>query len=108
MRQLTPPVEDFRITREPFYVPQADEVEIFSTAWNTQVPVLLKGPTGSGKTRFVSYMAYKLGRPLVTVACHDDLSSSDLLGRFLLEGDETIWVDGPLTAGVRHGAIVYL
>lgn len=108
MRQLTPPVGDYSISQEPFYVPQGEEVEIFSTAWRCQVPVLLKGPTGSGKTRFVSYMAWKLGRPLVTVACHDDLSSSDLLGRFLLEGDETVWVDGPLTAGVRHGAIVYL
>lgn len=108
MRQLTPPVEDYQIHREPYYVPQAEEVELFSQAWRCQVPVLLKGPTGSGKTRFVSYMAWRLGRPLVTVACHDDLSASDLLGRFLLEGDETVWVDGPLTAGVRHGAIVYL
>ncbi len=108
MRHLTPPVEDFRIPNEPFYVGTGEEIDLFSRAWQAQVPVLLKGPTGSGKTRFVSYMAWKLGRPLVTVACHDDLSASDLLGRFLLEGDETVWVDGPLTAGVRHGAIVYL
>lgn len=108
MRHLTPPVEDFQIPREPFYVGTGEEIELFTRAWEAQVPVLLKGPTGSGKTRFVSYMAWKLGRPLVTVACHDDLSASDLLGRFLLEGDETVWVDGPLTAGVRHGAIVYL
>lgn len=108
MRQLTPPIADYLLPREPFYIGTSDEVELFSQAWKTQVPVLLKGPTGSGKTRFVSYMAWKLGLPLITVACHDDLSASDLLGRFLLEGDETVWVDGPLTAGVRHGAIVYL
>jgi nitric oxide reductase NorQ protein len=108
MRQLTPPVEDFCIASEPFYMPAHDELELFQQAWKAQIPVLLKGPTGCGKTRFVAHMAWRLKRPLITVACHDDLSASDLVGRFLLEGDETIWVDGPLTAGVRHGAIVYL
>jgi nitric oxide reductase NorQ protein len=108
MRQITPPVEDFRIEEQPFYLPVGGEVELFEQAWRSQLPVLLKGPTGAGKTRFVSHMAHRLGRPLVTVACHEDLTASDLVGRFLILGDETVWVDGPLTAGVRHGAIVYL
>lgn len=108
MRQLTPSVEDFLVREPPFYLPAADEVELFEHAWRARLPVLLKGPTGCGKTRFVAYMAHRLGRPLVTVACHEDLSASDLLGRFLLQGEETVWVDGPLTAAVRHGAIVYL
>lgn len=108
MRQLTPPVEDFQIGEEPYYLPVGGEVELFEQAWSSQLPVLLKGPTGSGKTRFVSHMAHRLGRPLVTVACHEDLTASDLVGRFLILGDETVWVDGPLTAAVRHGAIVYL
>ncbi|MSQ02494.1 MAG: CbbQ/NirQ/NorQ/GpvN family protein [Myxococcales bacterium] len=108
MRQLTPSVADYLVPREPYYRPVGDEVSLFQHAWNAQLPVLLKGPTGCGKTRFVSHMAWKLGRPLVTVACHEDLSASDLLGRYLLTGDETVWVDGPLTSAVRHGAIVYL
>ena len=108
MRQITPPVEDFLIDEDPFYLPVEGEVELFERAWRSQLPVLLKGPTGSGKTRFVSHMAHRLGRPLVTVACHEDLTASDLVGRFLILGDETVWVDGPLTAAVRHGAIVYL
>ncbi len=108
MRQLTPPVEDYRVEHEPFYLPSSDEVELFEHAWRSQLPILLKGPTGCGKTRFVAYMAWKLQRPLITVACHEDLTASDLLGRFLLQGDDTVWVDGPLTAAVRHGAIVYL
>jgi len=108
MRQLTPPVEEFTISEEPFYLPVSGEAELFEQAWRSRIPVLLKGPTGCGKTRFVSAMAHKLGRPLVTVACHEDLTASDLVGRFLIQGDETIWVDGPLTAAVRHGAILYL
>ncbi len=108
MRQITPPIEDFRIEDEPFYLPVSGEVELFEQAWRSQLPVLLKGPTGSGKTRFVSHMAHRMGRPLITVACHEDLTASDLVGRFLILGDETVWVDGPLTAAVRHGAIVYL
>ncbi len=108
MRQITPPVEEFLVNEEPFYLPVAGEVELFEQAWHSRLPLLLKGPTGSGKTRFVSHMAWRLGRPLVTVACHDDLTASDLVGRFLILGDETVWVDGPLTAAVRHGAIVYL
>ncbi|MBL8883553.1 MAG: CbbQ/NirQ/NorQ/GpvN family protein [Hyphomicrobium sp.] len=92
----------------PFYLPQGDECEIFSTAFRNQMPLLLKGPTGCGKTRFVAHMAAKLGRPLYTVSCHDDLSASDLIGRYLLKGGETEWVDGPLTRAVREGAICYL
>ncbi|MFD2249477.1 nitric oxide reductase NorQ protein [Pseudochelatococcus lubricantis] len=92
----------------PFYLPQADECEIFAAAHGNRLPLLLKGPTGCGKTRFVSHMAARLGRPLYTVACHDDLSAADLIGRYLLKGGETVWVDGPLTRAVREGAICYL
>ena len=92
----------------PFYLPQGDECDIFSVAYRNQMPLLLKGPTGCGKTRFVAHMAAKLGRPLYTVSCHDDLSASDLIGRYLLKGGETEWVDGPLTRAVREGAICYL
>ena len=96
------------IDAEPYYQPTADEVQLFEAAWRRKLPVLLKGPTGCGKTRFVEYMAWKLARPLVTVACHDDLSTADLVGRYLLIGEETVWLDGPLTAAVRAGAICYL
>jgi len=92
----------------PFYLPQSDEISVFQAAFDNQLPVLLKGPTGCGKTRFVAYMAARLGRPLYTVACHDDLSAADLIGRYLLKGGETLWVDGPLTRAVREGAICYL
>ena len=92
----------------PFYLPQKDEVAVFEAAAAHDLPVLLKGPTGCGKTRFVSHMAARLGRPLYTVACHDDLSAADLIGRYLLKGGETVWVDGPLTRAVREGAICYL
>lgn len=92
----------------PFYLPQSDEVSVFEAAARADMPVLLKGPTGCGKTRFVAHMAARLGRRLYTVACHDDLSAADLIGRYLLKGGETIWVDGPLTRAVREGAICYL
>ncbi|MFN3884487.1 MAG: CbbQ/NirQ/NorQ/GpvN family protein [Rhodocyclaceae bacterium] len=105
-RILTPKVE--RLTVEPFYQPVGDEVALFEAAAQKHLPVLLKGPTGCGKTRFVEYMAWKLQRPLVTVACHDDLTTADLVGRYLIVGDETVWLDGPLTAAVRGGAICYL
>jgi nitric oxide reductase NorQ protein len=95
-------------TDEPYYRPLGDEVERFEAAAIHRLPVLLKGPTGCGKTRFVRHMAWRLGRPLVTVACHDDLGASDLTGRFLIEGGETRWSDGPLTAAARAGAIAYL
>ena len=92
----------------PFYLPQGDECDVFAAAAAHRLPVLLKGPTGCGKTRFVAHMAARLGRPLYTVACHDDLSAADLIGRYLLKGGETVWVDGPLTRAVREGAICYL
>src|SRR6056297_1760085 len=92
----------------PFYRPVADECDLFRTAHENGLPLLLKGPTGCGKTRFVEHMAARLGKPLYTVACHDDLSASDLIGRYLLKGGETVWVDGPLTRAVREGGICYL
>ncbi len=92
----------------PFYLPQGNEVAVFEAAHANGLPMLLKGPTGCGKTRFVAHMAARLGRPLYTVACHDDLSAADLIGRYLLKGGETVWVDGPLTRAVREGAICYL
>ncbi len=101
-------VEKYKVKNEPFYLPINQEVELFEAAYKAKLPAMLKGPTGCGKTRFVEYMAYKLKRPLITVACHEDLSSTDLVGRFLLEGEETVWHDGPLTTAVRTGAICYL
>jgi nitric oxide reductase NorQ protein len=92
----------------PYYEPQTNEVAIFEAAYKKRLPVMLKGPTGCGKTRFLEYMAFQLKRPLVTVSCHEDLTSSDLVGRFLLEGAETVWQDGPLTRAVKAGAICYL
>lgn len=94
--------------REPFYVPVGREIEVFQACSEHRLPMMLKGPTGCGKTRFVQHMAWKLGRPLITVACHDDLSASDLTGRYLIHAGETVWQDGPLAAAVRHGAICYL
>jgi nitric oxide reductase NorQ protein len=101
-------IEKYRVSREPFYLSVKDEVSLFETAYKAKLPVMLKGPTGCGKTRFVEAMAFRMGRPLITVACHEDLSATDLVGRFLLEGEETVWHDGPLTTAVRHGAICYL
>ena len=92
----------------PYYVPVGSEVEVFAMCHARGLPVMLKGPTGCGKTRFVEHMAWRLNRPLVSVACHDDLSASDLTGRYLIRGGETIWVDGPLTVAARLGAICYL
>jgi nitric oxide reductase NorQ protein len=92
----------------PYYVATGDEIEIFSSCHERGLPVMLKGPTGCGKTRFVEHMAWRLQRPLVTIACHDDLSASDLTGRYLIRGGETVWVDGPLTVAARAGAICYL
>jgi len=101
-------IEDYRIGAEPWYRPVADEVALFTAAWGARMPVMLKGPTGCGKTRFVEHMAWKLGRPLVTVACNEDMTASDLVGRFLLDADGTRWQDGPLAFAARHGAICYL
>lgn len=93
---------------EPFYLPVGDEVTVFEECHRRGLAVMLKGPTGCGKTRFVEHMAWRLGRPLVTVACHDDLSASDLTGRWLVKGGETVWQDGPLARAARVGAICYL
>ena len=95
-------------SRQATYIAAGREKDVFKAAWQSGLPVLLKGPTGCGKTRFVQTMAEELGRPLITVACHEDLTAGDLVGRFLLQGGETRWVDGPLTRAVREGAICYL
>jgi len=92
----------------PYYVSTADEIAVFESCHARRLPVMLKGPTGCGKTRFVEHMAWRLGRPLVTVACHDDLSASDLTGRYIIRGNNTVWLDGPLTVAARAGAICYL
>jgi nitric oxide reductase NorQ protein len=101
-------IEDYHITREPFYLAVGEEIQVFQTAYELKLPVMLKGPTGCGKTRFLEYMAWKLSRPLVTIACHEDLTASDLVGRYLLTGEQTVWSDGPLSLAVKHGAICYL
>ena len=93
---------------EPYYLAVGDEIDVFERCHGRQLPVMLKGPTGCGKTRFVEHMAWRLGRPLVTIACHDDLSASDLTGRYLIRGSDTVWLDGPLTRAARLGAICYL
>ncbi len=100
--------EENLITKEPYYEPVGNEVEVFAAAYRNQLPVLLKGPTGCGKTRFIEYMSWYLQRPMITVACHDDLTASDLIGRYLVKGGETVWVDGPLTSAARNGCICYL
>ena len=101
-------IEQFRVNFRPNYIPQAHEEEVFRQAYGTKIPLILKGPTGCGKTRFVEHMAYELDLPLVTVSCHEDLTASDLIGRFLLKDNQTVWQDGPLTLAVRYGAICYL
>jgi nitric oxide reductase NorQ protein len=98
----------YRVAHEPYYRPVADEVALYEAAYAVRMPVMLKGPTGCGKTRFVEYMAWKLGRPLVTVSCNEDMTASDLVGRFLLDATGTRWQDGPLALAARHGAICYL
>ena len=101
-------IDQYRIEKEPYYRPVADEVELFEAAYSVRMPMMLKGPTGCGKTRFVEYMAYKLGKPLITVACNEDMTASDLVGRFLLSAEGSQWQDGPLAIAARHGAICYL
>ena len=100
--------EEYLIKDEPYYEPFDKEIELFQAAYQNRLPVLLKGPTGCGKTRFMEHMAWRLKRPLITVSCHDDLTASDLVGRYLITGGETVWVDGPLARAVRTGAICYL
>jgi nitric oxide reductase NorQ protein len=99
---------DYRIDPEPYYQPQSNEVALYEAAYAARLPVMLKGPTGCGKSRFVEYMAWKLNRPLITVACNEDMTASDLVGRYLLEAGGTRWLDGPLTQAARMGAICYL
>jgi nitric oxide reductase NorQ protein len=101
-------ISEHKISAEPWYRPVGEEMTLFQAAFDARMPVMLKGPTGCGKTRFVEHMAWKLGRPLVTVACNEDMTASDLVGRFLLDTDGTKWQDGPLTLAARHGAICYL
>ncbi len=126
-------IEEFTVRGEPYYRPVGDEIDLFTGAYNQRIPVILKGPTGCGKTRFVEYMAWKLSRPLavgrehpgsappsngsesndiavplVTIACHEDLTASDLVGRYLLDANGTRWIDGPMTRAVKAGAILYL
>ncbi|MBZ0157084.1 MAG: CbbQ/NirQ/NorQ/GpvN family protein [Alphaproteobacteria bacterium] len=101
-------MQEFRIESEPFYLPINDEVKLFEIAYESRLPLMLKGPTGCGKTRFLSYMAHRLSMPLITVACHEDLTASDLVGRYLLDGASTRWQDGPLALAVKHGGICYL
>ncbi|OBI79869.1 CbbQ/NirQ/NorQ/GpvN family protein [Mycobacterium sp. 1245805.9] len=107
-RNGAPSETDGEIEARPYYQAIGGEEAVFKAAYRQGLSLLLKGPTGCGKTRFVEAMAYDLGRPLITVACHDDLTTADLVGRYLLQGDETVWVDGPLTRAVREGAICYL
>ena len=115
-------IEEYLVETEPYYLPQGDEIELFEAAYAERIPLILKGPTGCGKTRFVEYMAYRLSQPsanggqsngqhtipLVTVACHEDLTGSDLVGRYLIDADGTRWIDGPLSRAVKAGGICYL
>jgi nitric oxide reductase NorQ protein len=98
----------YLVEEEPYYHPVSDEVEMYEAAYSVRMPIMLKGPTGCGKTRFVEYMAWKLGKPMITVACNEDMTASDLVGRYLLDANGTRWQDGPLAVAARHGAICYL
>jgi nitric oxide reductase NorQ protein len=102
------PLEAFRVKTEPNYVEFGNESTLFRTAFENKIPLIIKGPTGCGKTRFVERMAYELSLPLITVSCHEDLTAADLVGRYLFKNDETVWRDGPLTLAVRHGGLCYL
>lgn len=101
-------LDAYLISKEPYYRPVDNEIELFEATYAARMPVMLKGPTGCGKTRFVEHMAWRLKKPLITVACHEDMTASDLVGRYLLDAEGTVWHDGPLTLAVRHGAICYL
>ncbi|WP_028584467.1 CbbQ/NirQ/NorQ/GpvN family protein [Desulfogranum mediterraneum] len=108
MQDIEQKIEEHHIREEPYYLPTANELAVSLAAYATGTPILLKGPTGCGKTRFMQYLAWKLKRPLITVSCHDDLSTGDLVGRYLIQAGEAVWHDGPLTMAVRRGAICYL
>lgn len=101
-------IDQFRIRFQPNYVPQGDEEAVFRAAFSSHIPLIVKGPTGCGKTRFVEHMAHQLNLPLITISCHEDLTAADLVGRYLFRDNETVWQDGPLTLAVRHGGICYL
>jgi nitric oxide reductase NorQ protein len=101
-------IEQYIITDEPFYHAHGEEVTWYQAAYKARLPVMVKGPTGCGKSRFIEHMAYRLGKPLITVACNEDMTASDLVGRYLLDADGTRWLDGPLTVAARIGAICYL
>jgi nitric oxide reductase NorQ protein len=101
-------IAQYKITSEPFYLAQGNEVVLYEAAYAARLPVMLKGPTGCGKSRFVEHMAWKLNKPLITVACNEDMTASDLVGRYLLDANGTRWLDGPLTLAARYGAICYL
>lgn len=101
-------LDSYSIADEPYYSPTHNEVQLFEAAYASRMPMMLKGPTGCGKTRFVEFMAWKLKKPLITVSCHEDMTASDLVGRYLLDAEGTVWHDGPLTLAVRYGAICYL
>ncbi len=105
---MTTNIDQYNIHQEPFYQPQADEVDLYEAAYAARLPVMVKGPTGCGKSRFIEYMAWKLKRPLISVACNEDMTASDLVGRYLLDATGTRWLDGPLTTAARIGAICYL
>ncbi len=105
---MNAPLDRYRIAAEPYYRPVGDEVDLFEAAYAQRIPMMLKGPTGCGKTRFIEHMAWRLDKPLITVACHEDMTASDLVGRFLLDAAGTRWQDGPLALAARHGAICYL
>jgi nitric oxide reductase NorQ protein len=101
-------IDQYRVKTEPYYHPVSDEIELYEAAYSVRMPMMLKGPTGCGKTRFVEHMAWRLKKPLITVACNEDMTASDLVGRFLLDAKGTHWQDGPLAVAARHGAICYL
>lgn len=105
---MTNLAQQYNITQEPFYQQQTNEVALYEAAYKARLPVMVKGPTGCGKSRFIEYMAWKLGKPLITVACNEDMTASDLVGRYLLDANGTRWLDGPLTKAARIGAICYL
>ena len=100
--------EQYKVKSEPYYEPVGEELTLYESAYDVRMPMMIKGPTGCGKSRFVEHMAWKLGKPLITVACNEDMTASDLVGRFLLDKDGTKWQDGPLTTAARIGAICYL
>jgi len=101
-------INQYKVTKEPYYEQQGDEITLYTAAYKARLPIMIKGPTGCGKSRFIEHMAWKLGKPLITVACNEDMTASDLVGRYLLDTNGTRWLDGPLTVAARIGAICYL